>query len=704
MNQHDFLFELFTEELPPKALKKLSESLETAVTQGLVEAELAFKAITSYATPRRLAFMISQLAETQPMQKIERKGPAIKQAYDADGNPTPACIGFAKSCGIPLEDIRSINTTKSDKGEWLYYQGEKAGKSVIELIPEIIKKALKQLPIPKPMYWGAHKEAFVRPVHAVTMLYGEQIIDTRLFGIQSDRVTHGHRFMSKQEITLSFPSDYESQLEKQGFVIADFEQRKNIIFENLQASIKQKFNDTATAVITPELLDEVTALVEWPNVLICSFDQNFLTVPKEALISSMQDHQKCFAIIDKQSQKLLPYFITVSNLSSKDVSQVIHGNECVMRARLSDAKFFYETDKQHKLDSHIENLKLVTYQETLGSVHDKTQRVKNLITRLISNAEVNLNLELDTALAQRAAELCKTDLLTQMVGEFPELQGIMGQYYALNDNEDEQVAIAIREHYQPRNAQDDLPETDLGKLLAIADRMDTLAGIFAINKLPTGDKDPFALRRAALGILKIILDKQINLDLLTLIKLAIEQFDSSQILNQNLEQNLLQFFYDRLKALLLENNITHDVFQSVIKLNITQAADALTRMQAVQAFKNLEQASALASANKRVGNLLNKNQTDLDNTQVNLDLFEKEIENKLYQAILTKADNTKKLLAQKNYAELLTCLADLKPLVDEFFAEVMVMAEDQAVRENRLVLLSKLRELFLQVADIAELQ
>ena len=699
MTHHDFLLEIFTEELPPKALKKLSQSLQENIESGFRAAELAFDRISAYATPRRLAVIVHALAESQPAQKIERKGPAVAQAFDANGEPTKACLGFLTACGIGIEATCRI---KSDKGEWLCYQGEKAGERCIDLAPHIIQKALRQLPIPKPMHWGNHPEAFVRPVHAITLLYGEEIIHTTLLGIESNRVIYGHRFMSKQPITLRVPGEYETQLKKQGFVIADFEERKKTILDKIISLTHEKFGHSASAVINHDLLEEVTALTEWPHVLICQFDYDFLRVPKEALISSMQDHQKCFAIIDN-NQKLLPYFVTVSNLDSKDVPQVIHGNERVMRARLSDAKFFYETDLQQPLSARIERLKSVTYQEKLGSIFDKSQRVSSLAQALLN--EMGFSKSITVQQTQRATELCKTDLLSQMVGEFPELQGIMGEYYAKHDGEETAVAIALREYYQPRNAQDELPKTALGQLLAVADRMDTITGIFAIKQLPTGDKDPFALRRAALGILKILLEKNSDLDLTTLISLSIAQFSAKTIENSELKENLLAFFYSRLKYLVLDKDITPDVLQSVVKLNITQPSDALSRMQAVQAFKKLEAAEALTNMNKRVNNLLNKNADEnLASISIDNNLFEKLIENKLHQAVLEKSETTQALLAEKKYAELLKSLADLKPITDQFFEEVMVIVEDRKLKNNRLTLLTTLRKLFLQVADIAELQ
>lgn len=546
------------------------------------------------------------------------------------------------------------------------------------------------------MYWGSHQQTFIRPVHAICMLYGEELINENLFELPSGRTTYGHRFLSKKPITLSFPNEYETQLEKQGFVIADFEKRKQLIRENIARTVDRKFSGNAHAIIDESLLDEVTALVEWPKILICDFSERFLEVPKEALISSMQGHQKCFAIADQQ-QKLLPHFITVSNIASENEEKIIHGNQRVMHARLSDAKFFYDTDRATTLASKAPALATITYQQKLGTLQDKVNRMTKSATTLAKQFNCN------ASTVARAATLCKLDLVSQMVGEFPELQGIMGEYYANHDGEERQAAEMIREHYLPKFSGDVLPSSLENSLLAIADRLDTLTGIFAINMLPTGDKDPFALRRAAIGILKIILQHNIEISIEQLIQLGISQYDSQTIENKNLSENLKDFFDDRLKAIALEYKITPDVFQAVIQINFSHIADAMNRMHAVQAFKSLEEANALASANKRVNNLLSKYGKTISG-DVDHHLFEKEIEEKLANSITQKKKEILPLLEQKNYSEVLKYLSTLKLDVDQFFDEVMVMADDQAVRENRLLLLSDLRQLFLQVADIAELQ
>lgn len=688
---HNFLVEIHTEELPPKALKKLSLCFEQGIKNGLQEQGLEFKETKRFATPRRIAVIVSHLADKQKTQPIARKGPALSQAYDADNNPTPAALGFAKSCGIELSEMA---TQKTDKGEWLYFESEKPGSNTSELLADIVKQALNKLPIAKPMRWGNYDEAFVRPVHSIIMLYGETVIDAEFFDLKTGQETQGHRFLAKDTLTIGFADEYESILENKGFVIADFERRKAVIKENIEEKVREQFNDKAKAVIEADLLDEVTALVEWPEVILCQFDEAFLEVPKEALVSSMQEHQKYFSLVDNDNN-LLPYFITVSNIASQSPKLIINGNERVMRARLSDAQFFYQTDKKSTLESQVDALKTVTYQHKLGSVFDKTQRVEK-IAQGLATAFAH-----DSAHITRAAQLCKADLTTQMVGEFPDLQGTMGRYYALNDNEEAQVALAIYEHYLPRSANDDLPSSLDGALLAIADRIDTLVGIFGINQQPSGDKDPFALRRAALGILKIMLAQKINYSLNELIAKTMESYSSGLLENKNTQNEVLTFLIDRFKVHAKELGYDANIFQSVVKQD--NPYDMLIRMQAVKGFKAQEACQSLASANKRVSNLLAKQKHAIDTT-IDETLFTEDEEKTLNKAINENEQLLMPLIDKKNYEEALTQLANLKDSVDAFFDKVMVMADDEKLKNNRLALLKRLRDLFLQVADIAELQ
>lgn len=658
MNKHDFLVELLTEELPAKSLRALALSLQAGIEKALQSVQLTYHSSQYFATPRRLAVLVTALAEEQPMQTLTQRGPRLSQAYDADGNPTPAGLKFAESCGVALEALTTLTT---DKGQFLYLEQEKCGEKTMDLLPMLITQTLAELSLSKSMRWGSAPYAFVRPVHGVVALFGEAVVPVTCFGIASDRITQGHRFLCPDSLVLGFPHAYETQLEDQGCVIPCFEKR--------QQTIEQALRQAHSGVmIDPALLEEVTGLVEWPEVLMGTFDPTFLTVPKEALMSSMQHHQKCFPIQDEKGQ-LLPLFLTVSNMP--DQPSIICGNERVMRARLSDAAFFFEQDKQTPLAARISALNTVMYQEKLGSLFDKVQRVEKIAQT------VGSDLGFDTQTISRAVSLCKADLRTQMVSEFPELQGVMGEYYALHDGESAEIAHAIREHYLPRFADDLLPVSHLGALLGVADRLDTLSSMFSIGLLPTGDKDPFALKRAASSVLKLLWHFNWDLSL------------------AGCERQLLAFFRERLKTIALEQGISVSVFQTVT--DIVKPVDALRRMHAVQQFMALPESAALASANKRVSQLLKK-QSSTVTGEVNPTLFEKPVEQRLWEQI----EHIRHITQGLAYAEVLTVLTQLKPVVDEFFAEVMVMTEEPALRTNRLLLLQALRGLFLQVADIAE--
>lgn len=701
-NHADFLVEIQTEELPPKTLRRLEMAFLQEIEARLRKAELSFTQSHSFATPRRLAVLITHLSPKQPDTEVERKGPSLEAAFDKNGKPTPACIGFAKSCSVTPDQLKQI---KTEAGTWVGFLQKNTGKSVQELLPEIVKQALAALPIAKRMRWGSGSEEFVRPVHSVILLYGTEIIDAEILGCKSGNQTSGHRFLSKGLITIKKPADYAKALHK-GHVIADFEERKKIIREEAEAIAKKIGIADARALITENLLEEVTGLVEWPVAICGQFDKPFLEVPQEALISAMQDHQRYFPVVNKEN-KLLPFFITMSNIESKNVNQVISGNERVLRARLSDAAFFYEVDKKYSLSDRINNLKNVTFQAKLGNMLSKATRLAGLAA-FISD-KMNLCKE-ELELAARAGMLAKADLTTELVGEFPELQGIAGYYYAKNDEENESIAIALKEQYLPRFSGDVLPSTQFGIALALADRVDTLIGIFGINQQPTGDKDPFGLRRASLGILRILIEKEMHLDLRELFEEAKENYEKvslpnkSPIENNNVVDEVLTFTLDRLKPWYSEQNISADVIAAVAALNITDPFDFHSRVQAVQNFKRLPAADSLSIANKRVSNILAKYNETIALSDVDEKLFESDVERELSKSIKAQIDAIQSLSQSGQYQELLTELAALREPVDSFFDTVLVMTEDKRIRENRLLLLKKLRELFLHVADIALLQ
>lgn len=671
MTTNNFLFEIGCEELPPKSLKRFSEALAENIKQGLDKAELAHGEIKPYATPRRLAVIIHDLAAQQPDQNIERKGPAINA-------PVAAMEGFLRSNNITAKQLTEEN------GRVVYRYTEK-GKAVAELMPEIINKAIADLPIPKPMRWNNKETQFIRPVHWIVMLYGSKIIPATILGLKADNKTYGHRFHHPEAITLKNPDVYVSALKK-AYVIADFAERKNKIIEELEKLAKGNPHN-------PELLDEVTSIVEWPIALQGKFNKEFLTVPKEALVAAMQDHQKCFPVL--KDNKLEPYFITVSNIESTDPNTVIHGNERVINARLSDAKFFYVTDYHLTLKDRLETLKHVIFQAKLGTLYEKSDRIAKLAKFIAKQ------LNIDPEPAERAGLLSKADLVSNMVNEFPELQGVMGYYYALNDKEDKAVAVAIREHYLPRFAGDALPNSLDGCAVALADRIDTIVGIFGINQAPTGDKDPFGLRRAALGILRILIEKQLDLNLHDLIDTAKNYYQSS-LPNTKVTKQSIDFILERLPALYQDKGIATDTLTAVLSIGDNYIPlDIDKRVMAVQEFRQLPEAAALAAANKRVANLL-KQANPTNNIKPNASLFTHEAEKKLCAALL-KFEG-KKSLVNIDYTKSLTELATLRAPVDAFFDNVMVMDEDEKLRNNRLALLAALRQLFLRVADISLLQ
>ena len=681
MAQHDFLVELGTEELPPKALKSLSDAFTNGITSGLKEAGVAFSDVKSYASPRRLAVLISALDDKQADRNIERRGPSVKA-------PEKAVEGFARSCGVSASELETIST---EKGDYYNFSNTEAGKPTSAILPELVDLSLSKLPIPKRMRWGASRIEFVRPVHWLVMLLGDDVIDCEILGLKSGRKTRGHRFHYNNEIDLISPSDYADILLNTGMVVADFETRREMIREQVIAE-GAKIN--AVAQIEDDLLDEVTALNEWPVALTGRFEERFLDVPAEALISSMKEHQKYFHHLDSENN-LLPHFTTICNIVSNDPQQVIEGNEKVIRPRLSDAAFFFETDKKTTLESRIEKLKSIVFQKDLGTLHDKATRISALAGKIAAA------LNQDSAKAERAGLLAKTDLMTDMVYEFTDLQGLMGYHYALHDGEDTDVALAQNEQYMPRFAGDELPQSEPGIAVAIADRLDTLTGLFGINQPPTGSKDPFALRRAALGVLRIIVERNLDIDLKDLLIIAADNHTSLPA-RDGLEGKVLDFMLERFRAWYEDADINAEIFLSVLALKPSRPLDFDRRVKAVNHFRQLEVADALAAANKRVSNILSKQGVN-DVRIIDTSLLCEDAEIKLAADIRSQQSALDPLFADGKYQEALESLSGLRPSVDAFFEDVMVMAEDEAVKNNRLALLSQLRALFLGVADISVL-
>jgi len=694
----DFLVEIHTEELPPKSLYSLAAHFSQEVQTRLTKEGFFFGEVKFFATPRRLAVLIKKLTNKQTDTPLERKGPALAAAYDTQGNPTPACIGFARSCGVSPDVLIKI---KNPQGEWVSYTQIILGKTIQEIAPALITQALAALPIAKKMRWGDSPIEFVRPVHSVILLYGKEIIPGTILGIQTNNKTHGHRFHSKNWITISSPGNYEKKLE-QKFVLADFDKRKEKIRKQIIHCVNQSIGADARAVIQEELLNEVTSLVEWPVALCGQFEQRFLTVPQEALISSMQDHQRYFPVVDSKN-KLLPYFITISAIESQDPQRIIRGNERVLCARLSDAAFFFDVDKKQTLIHRVNALKNSVFQNKLGTLYDKAERI-GLLT-----AKIAPKMGIDESIAKRAGLLAKADLTTQLVGEFPELQGTAGYYYALHDGEPEILANALKEQYFPRFSGDILPSSSLGCAVAISDRLDTLVGVFGIQQAPTGDKDPFGLRRAALSILRILIEKKLNFDLKELLQIALENYSVLSHLKLELEddsiiQKILSFILERLKPWYQEQAISPDVFAAVTALAITKPYDIDRRLQAVQLFKKSPAADALSIANKRISHILNKYTEHMSAQSVDINLFEQEAEYILEKKIQELQAEIKILSASEDYSAILIALAKLRDPIDLFFDKVMIMVDNKKQRENRLLLLKNLRELFLSVADMALLQ
>ena len=687
MIKRDLLIEIGTEELPPKALSTLSDAFTDSISQQLAAEELGFDKIESFASPRRLAVLVHQLDEQAPSKDIEKWGPPVKVAFK-DGQPTKAAEAFAKNNGLAIEELQSYvaNDGKQDK---LCFRSTARGSRAADKLPTFIEHALASLPIPKRMRWGAKREQFVRPIHWVSVILGDETVAGQIMGKTIGRTSRGHRFHSEGELQLGKPTDYAQQLEEEGRVIADFNRRRELIRQQVSTAGERL---GGTAIIDPALLDEVTALVEWPVALAGNFEQRFLSVPAEALISSMKEHQKYFHVVDANGA-LLPHFITVSNIESSDPQKVIDGNERVIRPRLSDAAFFFETDCKTSLATRSEKLKKIVFQEKLGSIFDKTERVASLAETIASE------LGIDAKQARRAAELSKSDLVSEMVLEFDDMQGIAGAYYANNDGETSAVAQAMQEQYLPRFAGDDLPAGDVGTVIALADRLDTISGIFGIGQLPSGSKDPFALRRASLAVMRIVIEKGLDLDLRPLVVKAIAQH-SAVTASDEVVESILSYVFERLRAWYDDQGIASEIFHAVNAKGISRALDFDRRVNAVQAFTQLTEASALAAANKRVSNILAKAEGSVTPT-VDMSLLQEKAEQALHNALNACSSEALSQFKGGDYTDGLKSLAVLQAPVDRFFDEVMVNADEPALKSNRLSLLKQLQALFLEVADIS---
>ncbi|HET9679056.1 MAG TPA: glycine--tRNA ligase subunit beta [Gammaproteobacteria bacterium] len=685
------LVEIGCEELPPKALAHLAAAFEAELATGLQQAGLLPDATTHFFSPRRLAVKADALPVQQADVTQHRRGPAIKAAFDAEGKPTKAALGFAQSVGKKIDEL---GREKTDKGEWLACEVHIAGKATADLLPDIVNAALKKLPIPKRMRWGNHNVQFVRPVHWVVLLLGKTIIPADILGVTAGNKTFGHRFHAPGAITIKSAGDYPACLEKQGHVRVN-DSGNTLGNDIAETARKQAATLDGVAVgVDGDLPAEVAALNEWPVPVIGRIPKHFLDLPEEVLITTLEVHQRYFPVRSKTGGNLLPYFITFANIDSKQPEVVQRGNERVVVPRLEDALFFWRADRKTPLAKRCEQLNGMVFQKKLGTLADKQQRVAKLASVIAETIGG------DATHATRAAELAKCDLLSDMVGEFPELQGIIGRYYAKEDGEDANVSQAIEEQYQPRFAGDNLPASKVGQALAIADKLDTICGIFAIGQKPTGDKDPFALRRAALGLLRIIIEAALDLDLQALIATALKQLPVK--VDAAADENIYTFFMERLRIYYLSRDISSDVFAAVLAVAPARPLDFQQRLQAVQVFGTLPDASALAAANKRIGNILRKAKTGIP-AQVDKKVLQDKAEINLFNAIEAATRQVQPLLEKREYAAALKALATLRAPVDTFFDEVMVMADDPAIRDNRLALLQQLYDLFSAIADISRL-
>ncbi|WP_318442387.1 glycine--tRNA ligase subunit beta [Photobacterium leiognathi] len=688
MTQKNFLIELGTEELPPKALRTLAEAFAANFEAELKAADLPHDGIKWYAAPRRLALKVTGLAENQPDKVVEKRGPAIASAFDADGNPTKAAQGWARGNGITVDQAERMVT---DKGEWLLFKQEVKGQPAQTLLPELAAAALAKLPIPRPMRWGDKDTQFIRPVKTLTMLLGDELVEGTILGVASARTIRGHRFMGEAEFTIDNADQYPAILEERGKVMADYEARKAIIVADAQKAAQAV---GGTADLEDDLVEEVTSLVEWPVVLTASFEEKFLKVPSEALVYTMKGDQKYFPVYDAEG-KLVPKFIFVSNIISNDPSQIISGNEKVVRPRLADAEFFFNTDLKSKLIDRLPQLETAIFQKQLGTIKDKTDR----ITELAGYIADKIGADVDNA--KRAGLLAKCDLMTSMVFEFTDTQGVMGMHYARHDGEQEDVALALNEQYMPRFAGDQLPSTPVSSAVAMADKLDTIVGIFGIGQAPKGS-DPFALRRASLGVLRIIVENGYDLDLVDLVAKAHSLF-GDKLTNNNVDSDVIEFMLGRFRTWYQDAGFSIDVIQAVLAMHPTQPADFDKRVKAVSHFRELDAAESLAAANKRVGNILAKFDGELPTT-VDNSLLVEAAEKELAEKVTAVVAALEPVFAAGDYQTALTELASLREPVDAFFDNVMVMADDEKLKVNRLALLNLLRNQFLKVADISLLQ
>lgn len=684
----EFLIELGTEELPPKQLRTLAEAFAANFAAELAAADIAHEGVTWFATPRRLALKVANLAESQPDRVVEKRGPAVNVAFDADGKPTKAAEGWARGNGITVEQAERLVT---DKGEWLLFKEQVQGQQTASVVVDMAAKALANLPIAKPMRWGDKETQFIRPVKTLTILFGSELIQGEILGVASARTIRGHRFMGEPEFTIESAEQYPAILEERGKVIADYATRKAMIIEGSQQAAQQL---GGIADLEDALVEEVTSLVEWPVVMTAKFEEKFLKVPAEALVYTMKGDQKYFPVYDA-SKKLLPNFIFVSNIESKEPRHIVEGNEKVVRPRLADAEFFFNTDRKRPLVDRLPLLENAIFQQQLGTIKDKTDRITELAGYIAEQIGA------DVEKSKRAGLLAKCDLMTSMVFEFTDTQGVMGMHYARHDGEAEEVAVALNEQYMPRFAGDELPSRGVSAAVTMADKLDTIVGIFGIGQAPKGS-DPFALRRASLGVLRILVEYGYQLDLVDLIAKAKSLF-GNRLTNANVEQEVIEFMLGRFPTWYQDAGFSIDTIQAVLARNPTKPADFDQRVKAVSHFRALEEAEALAAANKRVGNILAKYDGELGE-EIDLALLQEDAEKALAEAVEIMAEALEPAFATGNYQEALSKLAGLRAPVDAFFDNVMVMADDEALKKNRLTLLNKLRNLFLQIADISLLQ
>ncbi len=687
-SKHDCLVEIGTEELPPSALQDLARDFAALLEKQLHEQTFGTASTQVFATPRRLAVLFRGLPLEQAEQRVEKRGPALAAAFDADGQPTRAAQGFASSCGVPVDDLEQRET---DKGTWLYFISTQPGRQLAELLPEMVGEALARLPMPKRMRWGDRRDEFVRPVQWLLAMIDDRVVPMNHFGLNSGSLTRGHRFHAPGAIEITRAADYEQQLLADGLVIADFDKRRDIVHNLVEQSAARLGGQVKS---NPELLDEVTALVEYPVAVCGQFDASFLDLPPEVLVTTMQDNQKYFALFD-ESGELMPHFVAIANIDSRRPEVVASGNERVIRPRFADAEFFFAQDRQRGLDEMRTRLDAVVFQEKLGSLGDKAGRIVRLAKYIAAQTGA------DQDLVRRAAELCKADLMSDMVGEFPKLQGIIGRYYAAQQNEDPAVCDAIEQHYWPRHYGDELPKGAIAQAIALADRLDTLIGIFGIGQKPGGDKDPFALRRAALGVLRILVEEKLGLDLFDLCRAAADgytrQHDCTGAVN-----DVIEFVFDRQRAYYQEQQIGFDIVDAVACGRPGVLYDCDRRIRAVQAFQTHEAAAALAAANKRIHNILKKQ--PLPDVEIDPGMLQESAESRLFAELQELRGAVTDRFAAGEYLEGLEELARLRPTVDAFFDEVMVMVDDEKLRNNRLALLAHLMQSFQQVADFSRIQ